>query len=90
MTAVRGPPHGGECGYTVIMTYDVTIEGRPPTVAHAFADLVNGHDPDAVDGFLAVDHVNHNPFVADGREADRAFWASWFAAFPDTAVVGRW
>ena len=60
---------------------------RPATVAHAFADLMNGHDPDAVDGFVAVDYVNHNPFVADGREANRAFWAQWFAAFPDTAVT---
>ena len=60
---------------------------RPATVAHAFADLMNGHDSDAVDGFVAVDYVNHNPFVADGREANRAFWAQWFAAFPDTAVT---
>ena len=58
-----------------------------PTVAHAFADLMNGHDPDAVDGFIAVDYVNHNAFVDDGREANRAFWAQWFAAFPDTEVT---
>jgi len=57
------------------------------TVAHAFADLMNGHDPDAVDGFVAVDYVNHNAFVADGREANRFFWAQWFAAFPDTEVT---
>lgn len=56
------------------------------TVAHAFADLMNGHDPDAVDGFVAEDYVNHNAFVEDGREANRAFWAQWFAAFPDTEV----
>lgn len=56
------------------------------TVAHAFADLMNGHDPDAVDGFIAMDYVNHNAFVEDGREANRAFWAQWFAAFPDTEV----
>jgi predicted ester cyclase len=58
----------------------------PETVAHAFADLMNGHDPDAVDGFIAEEYVNHNEFVEDGREANRAFWAQWFAAFPDTAV----
>lgn len=72
------------------MTYNVTSQDRsdgPATVAHAFADLMNRHDPDAVDGFIAVDYVNHNPYVADGREANRAFWASWFAAFPDTAVT---
>ncbi|MEU6167156.1 ester cyclase [Streptomyces tanashiensis] len=57
------------------------------TVAHAFAALMNGHDPDAVDGFVAEDYVNHNPYVENGREANRAFWARWFAAFPDTQVT---
>ena len=47
---------------------------RRPTVADAFADLMNGHDPDAVDGFVAADYINHNAFVDDGREANRAFW----------------
>jgi predicted ester cyclase len=56
------------------------------TVAHAFANLMNGHDPDAVDGFIAEDYVNHNAHVEDGREANREFWAQWFAAFPDTRV----
>ena len=57
------------------------------TVAHAFADLMNSHDPDRVDGFITADYVNHNPYVEDGREANRAFWALWFTAFPDTAVT---
>lgn len=60
---------------------------RPATVAHAFAHLMNSHDPDAVDGFIAAEYVNHNTYVADGREANRAFWAQWFAAFPDTEVT---
>jgi predicted ester cyclase len=63
-----------------------STQRRPETVAHAFADLMNGHDPDAVDGFIAEGYVNHNEFVEDGREANRAFWAQWFAAFPDTEV----
>jgi len=57
------------------------------TVAHAFAALMNGRDPDAVDGFVAEDYINHNPWVEDGREANRAFWTRWFAAFPDTRVT---
>ncbi|WP_426365248.1 ester cyclase [Streptomyces sp. E-08] len=57
------------------------------TVAHAFAALMNGHDPDAVDGFVAEGYVNHNPYVEGGREANRAFWRRWFAAFPDTRVT---
>jgi predicted ester cyclase len=56
------------------------------TVAHAFANLMNGHDPDAVETFVAEGYVNHNFFVDDGREANRAFWTQWFAAFPDTEV----
>ncbi|MFE7978390.1 ester cyclase [Streptomyces shenzhenensis] len=56
------------------------------TVAHAFANLMNGHDPDAVDGFVAENYINHNAYVDDGREANKAFWAQWFAAFPDTEV----
>ena len=56
------------------------------TIAHAFADLMNGHDPDAVDGFVAEDYVNHNAYVEDGREANRSFWRQWFTAFPDTEV----
>ena len=63
-----------------------TTHRRFATVAHAFADLMNGHDPDAVDGFVADDYINHNAFVDDGREANRAFWRLWFAAFPDTEV----
>jgi predicted ester cyclase len=57
------------------------------TVAQAFVDLMNGHDPDAVDGFISESYINHNAFVDDGREANRAFWAQWFAAFPDTRVT---
>lgn len=56
------------------------------TVAHAFATMMNDHDPDAVDGFVSEEYVNHNPYVEDGREANRAFWSRWFAAFPDTQV----
>ncbi|KLL11648.1 MULTISPECIES: ester cyclase [Protofrankia] len=63
-----------------------STQRRPGTVAHAFADLMNDHDPDAVDGFIAADYINHNPFVEDGREANRVFWTQWFAAFPDTEV----
>lgn len=68
-------------------TEDKTRDPSRRTVAHAFAELMNGHDPDAVDSFVAEDYVNHNSFVADGREANRAFWTQWFAAFPDTEVT---
>jgi steroid delta-isomerase-like uncharacterized protein len=56
-------------------------EGR--TLAERYLSLLNDHDPDAVDAFVAVDYINHNAFVGDGREANRAFWSSFFTAFPD-------
>jgi steroid delta-isomerase-like uncharacterized protein len=60
---------------------DGQIDGR--TLAARYLSGLNDHDPDAVDGFVAVDYINHNPFVEDGREANRAFWSSFFTAFPD-------
>ena len=63
-----------------------TTQRRIQTVAHAFADLMNGHDPDAVDSFVAEDYVNHNAYVENGREANRAFWTRGSRRFPDTEV----
>jgi len=52
-------------------------------LAEAYLAMLNDHDPDAVDEFVAVDYVNHNALVEDGREGNRVFWAGFFAAFPD-------
>jgi len=48
-----------------------------------YVEMLNDHNPDAVDDFVAVDYINHNALVEDGREANRDFWAGFFAAFPD-------
>src|SRR5262249_29942331 len=56
-------------------------EGR--TLAERYLKGLNDHDPDAVDGFVAENYVNHNAYVADGREANRAWWSTFFTAFPD-------
>ena len=54
-------------------------------LVQAFVRMLNEHDPDLVDRFVAPDYINHNVFVADGREANRGFWASFFAALrPDS------
>jgi predicted SnoaL-like aldol condensation-catalyzing enzyme len=80
-------PFGSEVGYSVHDVYSVTMtDEMPKTIAHLFAEMMNAHDPDRVDGFLAADYINHNPMVDDGREANRALWGRWFAAFPDTRV----
>jgi hypothetical protein len=46
-----------------------------------YLTMLNDHDPDGVDGFVAVD-PDH--FVADGPEFNRALWSTFFTAFPDT------
>ena len=56
-------------------------------LAHRFAAMLNAGNPDALDGFLAEGYVNHNPFVADGLAANKAFWRQWLTAFPDTRVT---
>jgi steroid delta-isomerase-like uncharacterized protein len=56
-------------------------------LAEAFLAMLNSHDPDAIERFEAVDYINHNSFVGDGREANRAFWAAFFAAFPDLTAT---
>jgi steroid delta-isomerase-like uncharacterized protein len=64
------------------------MTANPHGLVEAFVRMLNEHDPDLVDRFVAADYINHNVFVADGREANRGFWASFFTALPDvTATV---
>lgn len=56
-------------------------------LAYRFAEMLNSGDIEAIDGFIAPDYVNHNPFVADGPEANKVFWRQWLTAFPDTRVT---
>jgi steroid delta-isomerase-like uncharacterized protein len=63
----------------------MTVDHRH--LAEAFVDMLNRHDPDAVDRFVAAEYINHNRSVGDGREANRAFWADFFTAFPDLTAT---
>jgi steroid delta-isomerase-like uncharacterized protein len=56
-------------------------------LAEAFLRMLNKHDPDLVDRFVAADYRNHNVFVPDGREANRRFWAGFFTALPDVTAA---
>jgi steroid delta-isomerase-like uncharacterized protein len=56
-------------------------------LADLFVEMTNTHTPDLVDRFVAEDYVNHNDFVADGREANRQFWAAFFTGLPDVRVT---
>ena len=52
-----------------------------------YVTMLNTHDADLVDRFVSEDYVNHNPFVADGREANRQFWTVFFAGLPDLSAT---
>jgi steroid delta-isomerase-like uncharacterized protein len=52
-----------------------------------FVDMINNHDVSTMAEHTAPGHIDHNPGVADGLEANRAFWTEVFTAFPDLKVV---
>src|ERR1700753_1476535 len=56
-------------------------------LAELFVAMFQTHDPDLVDQYLAEDYLNHNAFVADGREANRQFWGAFFVALPDIVIT---
>jgi len=55
-------------------------------LAETFVKMLNTHNPDLVDQFVAEGYINHNAFVADGREANRQFWHAFFVALPDVSA----
>ena len=56
-------------------------------LAETYLTMLNTHEPDLVDRFVGETYRNHNAFVADGREANRQFWAAFFSALPDVTVT---
>ena len=54
-------------------------------LADLFVEMTNTHNPDLVDRFVAENYINHNDFVADGREANRQFWTAFFTGLPDVS-----
>jgi steroid delta-isomerase-like uncharacterized protein len=60
---------------------------RGHQLADLFVEMTNTHNPDLVDRFIAVDYINHNDFVADGREGNRWFWTAFFTGLPDVSVT---
>ena len=56
-------------------------------LAETYLKMLNTHDPDMVDQFEAEGYVNHEAlFSAEGREANRQFWHTFFAALPDISA----
>jgi steroid delta-isomerase-like uncharacterized protein len=56
-------------------------------LAATYLAMLNTHEPDLVDQFVAEDYHNHNAFVADGRAANRQFWTAFFSALPDLTAT---
>lgn len=48
--------------------------------------MMNEHNPDGVDSFVAIDYINHNPLVEDGREGNRALWKASVPTAATSAV----
>ncbi len=63
------------------------METNGQHLAETYLVMLNTHEPDLVDRFVAEDYRNHNPFVADGRQANRHFWTTFFAALPDLSAT---
>ncbi|MEU6071313.1 MULTISPECIES: ester cyclase [Streptomyces] len=55
----------------------------------AFVDMINSHDVSTMSEHTAPGHIDHNPVVADGIEANAAFFQQIFDAFPDVHVVAH-
>jgi steroid delta-isomerase-like uncharacterized protein len=63
------------------------METNGQHLAETYLAMLNTHEPDLVDRFVAEDYRNHNPFVGDGREANRQFWKAFFTALPDLSAT---
>ena len=63
----------------------MSVDGQQLT--ETYLEMLNTHDPDVVDRFVAEKYINHNAFVADGREANRQFWGAFFAGLPDLTAT---
>jgi predicted ester cyclase len=56
-------------------------------LADTFVEMINTHNPDLVDLMLGQTYVNHNDFIADGREPNRQWWTAFFTGLPDVTVT---
>ncbi|MFF1410647.1 ester cyclase [Streptomyces sp. NPDC058289] len=52
-----------------------------------FVDMINSHDLSTMAEHTAPGHIDHNPIVADGIEANTAFFQQIFDAFPDVKIL---
>ncbi len=63
------------------------MSGSHREVIQEFVEMINTHDVSNMERHTAPNHIDHNPVVDDGIDANRAFWAGIFQSFPDMKVV---
>ena len=61
----------------------MSIETNKDLVRRFFAEVWNDGDEAAIDRFIAANAAGNDPDFGAGREAFRAQWRQWRAAFPD-------
>ena len=65
-----------------------TSQSEGSILAERYVQMLISHNPDAVDGFVALDYINHNAFVGtdakaigpSGQVSSRRFrtlWEQW-------------
>lgn len=61
-------------------------EANKKLVLNFYQKLFGDKDLSVIDRYIAVDYIQHNPTMADGREGLRAAVTQWFAGAPKEKV----
>jgi steroid delta-isomerase-like uncharacterized protein len=61
----------------------VSVEENKTLARRFFEEVWNQGDETAIDRYIAADAAGNDPDFGAGREAFRAQWRQWHAAFPD-------
>ena len=66
-----------------------TEESNKQLVLKFYQRLFGDKDVSAIDDYIVSDYIQHNPQVADGRDAIKAIATQWIAGTPKTTVDFR-
>ncbi len=66
--------------------YGSIAQRNKATVIEFYQKLFGDKDVSAVDQYISKDYIQHNPSVADGREALKTAVTQWFAGAPKDTV----
>ncbi len=65
----------------------VTHPRTATSLAHRFAEVLNGGDVERLDELVDDDYVNHNRYAGPGRQGVKDVFAALLAALPDLTVT---